>query len=371
MRLHVVSLPHTQTTGEYLHCAYTQKIVKFTKMMVEQGHEVILYSGEENEAVCTEHVALLTEAEREEWYGLWDPNGLFGNLDWDPSTLPWLCMNGRAIGEIGKRSQPQDTLCLVAGLAQKPISDALPRLMPVEWAVGYEGIVTDGHRVFESYAWMHHIYGLNSMRDGAAYDAVIPNFFDPDDFYAVDDPARPAREDFVLFAGRLVGRKGPHVAAAIADRLGRKLVVAGPGAVEHGPGRIVAPSILIEGKDVEYVGTVNREERASLMARAAAVIVPTLYVEPFGGVAVEAMMSGTPVVASDWGAFTETVQEGVSGYRFRTLAEGAGAVLDAEKLDPAAVQQYALDNYSLAAVGPQFTDHFERLSTLWGDGWYS
>lgn len=371
MRLHVVSLPHTQTTSEYLHCAYTQKIVKFTKMMVAQGHEVYLYSGEKNEAVCTEHITLISEAERTEWYGPWDPNGLFSNLDWSPDALPWLCMNGRAIAEISKRAQPHDTLCLVAGLSQKPIGNVLEHtMMPVEWAVGYEGIA-GYHRVFESYAWMHHIYGLNGMRDGAAFDTVIPNFFDPADFFAVDDPARPEREDFLLFTGRIVARKGPHVAAEIAKRLGRKLVVAGPGVTEVAPGRISAPEISIVCDGIEYVGTANREQRADLMARAAAVIVPTLYIEPFGGVAVEAMMSGTPVVASDWGAFTETVQNGVSGYRFSTLAEGAGAVLDCEKLDPETIRQYALDNYSLDAVGPRFTSFFERLNTRWGDGWYT
>ena len=41
-RLHVVSLPHTQTTLEFSSCAYTEKVRKFCRMMVEQGNEVLL-----------------------------------------------------------------------------------------------------------------------------------------------------------------------------------------------------------------------------------------------------------------------------------------------------------------------------------------
>jgi len=48
--LHVVSLPHTQTTQKYLACAYTQKIVKFCNMMKFLGNTVYLYASEDNEA---------------------------------------------------------------------------------------------------------------------------------------------------------------------------------------------------------------------------------------------------------------------------------------------------------------------------------
>lgn len=45
MNFHVVSLPHTQTTAAYPSCAFTQKVVRFCRMMKARGHHVTLYAG--------------------------------------------------------------------------------------------------------------------------------------------------------------------------------------------------------------------------------------------------------------------------------------------------------------------------------------
>jgi glycosyltransferase involved in cell wall biosynthesis len=117
------------------------------------------------------------------------------------------------------------------------------------------------------------------------------------------------------------------------------------------------------------VGAVNAEERASLMGGAAVTLAPTVYVEPFGGVAVESMMCGTPVVTTDFGAFTETVVEGVSGFRFQTLQEAVDATEKAMGLDRVEVHTYAAGRYSLDAVAPMYERWFDNLDGLWGEGW--
>lgn len=364
-RLHVASLPWTQTTRKYLHCAYTQKVLKFCDMMTDYGYEVFLYSGDENEARCTEHIAITSESERAARYGTWSENNLFENITWGPpNEAPWDEWNRRLTKAIAQRAEPHDFFCPVTGWAMSATAEAIPQLLTCEWAVGYSGIHFP-FRVFESYAWMHWVYGNKGRDDGQVFDAVIPNFFDPQDF-------RPRlggwTDDYLLFVGRLVMRKGPHVAAKIAERLGKKLLVAGPGATSWEAGRIVAPEIIIEGEGVEYVGPVGVEERSRLMRGASAVIVPTLYVEPFGGVSIEAAMCGTPVVASDWGAFTETITPDI-GRRFRTLGDGAQAVEEAVQLDRAGVLKAAHERFSLEAVAPMFDEHFQRLDKLWRSGW--
>jgi hypothetical protein len=82
-------------------------------------------------------------------------------------------------------------------------------------------------------------------------------------------------------------------------------------------------------------------------------------------------MVGTPVVATDWGAFPETVKHGKTGFRFRTLSEGCQGVIDCQRLFPSLIRQHALDTYSLNAVKPLFDDWFARLGTLHGKGWYA
>ena len=368
MKLHVLSLPHTQTTSEYLTCAYTQKVVKFSKMMTRAGHEVILYSGEQNEAECSEHVQLVSEEERAGWFGSGFDTVLTPLL-WDANQPYWKLFNERAIEALRERiDMRNDILCLITGWPTKPVTDALGiqenvrPMIACEWAVGYEGIFTE-FCAFESSAWMHHVYGIRGWRNGRFYDAVIPNFFDPDEFHLAE------KGDYLLYMGRMVGRKGVVIAHKIAERAGMKLVLAGPGAISHSEGEVVAPEFSIEG-NVEYVGEVGVFERACLMAEARALLCPTLYVEPFGGVCVEAMLSGTPVLTTDFGAFRETVTPEVGG-RFSTLAEADAelqSLLNGDMTSPEEIRAIAIRRYSLKAVAPEFERWFDQLLGLWGVG---
>lgn len=368
--LHVVALPHTTLTERDSSCAYSMKILKFVPMMQAQGCRVILYGPDLIECEPDEHVVITTEADRKRWGFEPGFDTVMAPFLWDANQPYWYEANIRASDALRERVQPRDYLCLIAGWAQQPIAYnvAGPKYnnpITVEWGVGYEGIFAD-FCAFESYAWMHHNYGLQKIINGRAYDQVIPNFFDSNQFYAATKPDN----DYLLYIGRIVHRKGPHIAMEIAKRVGLPLRVAGFGATSAEAGvNLVAPEITLEG-DVHYEGMVGFKERAELMANAAAVIVPTLYIEPFGGVAVEAMLSGTPVIASDWGSFTEIVTPEV-GRRFRTLRQGVDAFYESQSLDRRKIRLHAISRYSLHAVGPMFSAWFDQLDTLWGAGWYA
>lgn len=359
-RLHLVGIPHTQTDHSQTVCAFTTKSEKFTEMMAAIGYETVLYWGERNEAVCSEHVPLFTTAEQVSWYGEDDPNLMPARATWDSADQWWQTLNSRAIKELSKRVESQDLILLLGGWAHQPISDAFPEIISCEWAAGYEGWASK-YVCFESYAWRHYCYGQRGLANGRWYDTVIPNFFRPDDFSIATE-----KGDYLLFVGRLIERKGLLTAHEIAKAVGMPLVIAGSGSTSYQERRLVtADGCVLD--DVEYVGTVGTVERNKLMSEAVALLAPTTYIEPFGAVAVEAQLCGTPAVTTDWGAFPETVP---SRYRFSTLDEAVQAVEAAASADQKQIREDALGRYSLDVVGPLYDRWFTQLVALWRDGWY-
>jgi glycosyltransferase involved in cell wall biosynthesis len=92
--------------------------------------------------------------------------------------------------------------------------------------------------------------------------------------------------------------------------------------------------------------------------------------DSFGMTLLEAMACGSPVITTDWGAFTETVIDGVTGFRCHTLQEFVDAAEQAKNLDRKAISQYSKDRYGLDTVGLMYERYFNRLLSLWGKGWY-
>src|SRR4029077_17472728 len=204
MRLHVISLPHTQTTSAYNQCAYTAKATRFCSMMTDLGHDVILYGSEENEARCAELVTCIT---REQQRAMIPPGEVYA-IDFDPSLNYWQHFNHTAIAALHQRLEPRDFICLTVGDPHRVLAEAFPNHIVVETGVGYEGILPSTFKVYESYAWMHAMYGKGgpTAADGRAFDAVIPNFYDVDDF-----PPGDGEGGYFAFLSRMTQRKGPTI----------------------------------------------------------------------------------------------------------------------------------------------------------------
>ena len=103
MRVHVVALPHTDPTFDWSTCAYSQKVRRLGGMLTSMGHEVILYAGERSDAIVTEHVQVVTDADRRRWFG--DETWRERVFDrWEPSDPAWVEMNAKAIAAITARA---------------------------------------------------------------------------------------------------------------------------------------------------------------------------------------------------------------------------------------------------------------------------
>ena len=351
MRLHVVSLPHTQTTGEFNQCAYTSKATRFCTMMSDLGHEVFLYASEDNEARCAELVTCITKNQQENMV----PEGEVYEIDFDPTLPLWRTFNAKVIEKLRPRLEPHDFICLTVGDPHREIVEAYPAHIVVETGVGYEGVLPSTFKVYESYAWMHAMYGKDgpTAANGRAFDAVIPNFYNVDDF-----PAGDGEGGYYAFLSRMTPRKGPQIAIDAAAEVGAELWVGGAGGDR------------IEADHVKYLGFLDASARAEVLGNAMATFVPTQYIEPFGGVAVESMLCGTPVIASDFGAFTETVRAGIDGFRCRTMREYVTAAVAVDGLDRDDIRGCAIARFSSEVAGRLYEFHFDRLMTLWGAGFY-
>lgn len=369
-RFHLLGLPHIPTNKvDGLACAYSMKVLKMAKMLKSMGHTVFFYGVEDSDVECDEFIQVSTRDVLRKAYGDYDSKAVtFRHAYGD---FAYNTFNDNAIREINKRKEETDFL-LLPWPGDKPIHDAVATndasdhdklLLSVEMGIGYAATFTQ-FRVFESYAWMHHVYGIEVGRrngndtDGRNYDVVIPNYFDPEeDFEFCED-----KEDYFLQLGRVIMRKGPVIAGEVCEAIGAKLLIAGQdGGEKYAGDGLQLLERLIQSPNVEYVGFADHAKRKQLLKKAKALFVPTLYIGPFEGVAIEAAFSGTPVITTDFGAFAETVLHGVTGYRCRTKDQFMWAAKNIDRIRPADCYKWAMDNFSLDRVRHMYEEYWNML----------
>jgi glycosyltransferase involved in cell wall biosynthesis len=389
-RFHLLGLPHLPTNKiEALACAYSQKALKMGQMLKSLGHTVFFYGVEGSTVECDEFIQVSTKDILKQAYGDYDYRK--STFVHNVNDIAYKTFNSNTIKEIKKRMTETDFLLLAwpgsqavyRELSTTVIDDPSELFLAVESGIGYNQTFAR-FRVFESYAWYHHVRGLdvpvnpkiidsqqqesdflslqihvNKKRslDGDNYDVVIPNFFDPDDFEYCE-----GKDDYFLYLGRIIQRKGIAIAIDATKMIGAKLIVAGQDGGER---------VNLDFPHVEYVGYADHAKRKQLLSKAKALFVPTRYIGPFEGVSIEAALSGTPVISCDWGALSENVIHGVTGYRCRNMDHYTWAAENIDQIKPADCYDFAVKNFSLERVKLMYEEYFNMIMDIkCGKGWY-
>jgi glycosyltransferase involved in cell wall biosynthesis len=381
IRLHIPAIPYTITRDEYSHDAYTGKVQRFSPMMRSRGFEVFHYGVETSESGANKNFDLLT---KEEWRNLRietvkfvdpkltheeavkkndDPEMVISTLsNWSsPLTKEFNKRFKQKLSE-NYRSKKTDIVCIPLG---RTYQDALNGLdvVKIENGIGYSGSYFD-FRIFESYAWMSRTLGVENKQP-QNYWFVVPNYYDTEEFKYSATP-KPLK---VGYLGRVTELKGCNIIREVAKRFPHvEFVMCGQGE----PNKFLDPKV----PNLKYKSPIHGSERSNFLGECVAFIHPVKYLEPFGGGTLEAQLCGTPVICSDWGAMTETIEPYKTGLHCHTLADycyGIQMALDG-KFNRKYIRERSASLYDMYKIAHKYEYVYRSILDIYDiskNGWYS
>jgi glycosyltransferase involved in cell wall biosynthesis len=165
--------------------------------------------------------------------------------------------------------------------------------------------------------------------------------------------------DYLLFFGRIHPDKGTAEAIEVARRAERPLLIAGIVQDQEYFERAVKPHI--DGDRVRFLGAVDRSQRAGVLGGARALLHLIDFEEPFGFSVVEAMASGTPVIAYRRGSMAELIVDGQNGYLVASPAEAVAAVRAAGDADHQRIRASVEQRFDVSRMVDQYVSVYRRI----------
>lgn len=238
----------------------------------------------------------------------------------------------------------------------------------------------------------HNHYNSVSKSQGAIFDGILPIEFNVyNAIKVIDYPFQKEKRNYLFSLGTMGENKGQDTAIKVAREIGRNLIIAGP--VHAFVDRIkkyweqqVKPHINEFHQDVParkideftrdlvrrgsrngglivYVGEVDDTQKKEWFKYAKGFLMPIRWQEPFGLVMIEAMATGTPVVAYNRGAVPEIVVHNKTGYIAKPddLERFIGYTSRLGEIDPAECRRHVESNFDVKLQAQRYLDVFEQI----------
>jgi glycosyltransferase involved in cell wall biosynthesis len=208
----------------------------------------------------------------------------------------------------------EDTALPFAKLCTKPV--VFTHHDPFNFLVKYKNVFPK----YKSLNWISMSYAQRAgMPEDTNWVGNIYHGIPVDTF----KPAGSPTGGYISYLGRIIQPKGVHLAIQAVKSYNQTaqkklpLKIAGKHYAGHGKDtywrEIIEP--LIDGGEIQYVGFLNTiEAKQAHLANAELAIVPSIFAEPFGLTASEALACGTPVIGLNSGAVSEVIENGKTGF---------------------------------------------------------
>jgi glycosyltransferase involved in cell wall biosynthesis len=191
----------------------------------------------------------------------------------------------------------------------------------------------------------------------ANWVATIHHGMPPDEL-----PPRLEPGEYLAFLGRISPEKRADRAIEVARRAGMPLRIAAK--VDDVDRAYFEEHIepMLEADHVEFIGEIDSGAKADFLGRAAALLFPIDWSEPFGLVMIEAMSCGTPVIAYRSGSVPEVIRDGINGFVVEDIDGSVAAVERLGTLSRAGCRQAFEERFTVERMARDYVALYEHLA---------
>lgn len=337
MRIAVISTPFIRVPpdgygGTELFCA------NLVSQLVQRGHRVTLFAT--GDSVSPGEVEALFPT------GCWPPTP-----KQDTQHLEW------AFERIATATDPYDIVQL-----NSPLGLSIARRLgcPVVYTIHH----ARAEYLSAIYAREHHAHYVAISARQLRLEVPVPSAsIIHHGVEAAEYPPSFEVGPYLVHIGRFAAEKGTHLAIDAARRAKLPIRLAGRC---HPPDRDyfereITPRLLLEDDMVELCGEADHVRKVNLLRGARALLCPIQWEEPFGLIAIEAMLCGTPVIGFPRGSFPEIVDEGITGLLVSNADEMVEAIAKVDRIDRRACASVARRRFSASRMAADYERLFEAL----------